>query len=74
VAAALEHPPRQAGQDLESPLVDIVERELVERQQLAHADQPVHEFWRVRRSAADDRELQTGTSGVTSPFARATSA
>jgi hypothetical protein len=57
VATTLEHAQRHPGQDREPLRVDVVQRQLVERQQVAHADQPVDELGRVRRASADHRQL-----------------
>jgi hypothetical protein len=67
VACTREHPAAEAGDRREPLLVRVVQPQLVHIDQVAKPDEPVDDLRRVRRAAADDRELH----GSTSAFARA---
>ena len=57
-AEAGEHPLGQPADDFAALGVDVVERELVDRQAVAAVGETVDELGRVRATAADDRDLE----------------
>jgi hypothetical protein len=67
------HPLPQASNHGHALLVDIVQRELVHRQDVTQVDEPVDHLSGERRARTDNRQLHATTSGVTSAFARTTS-
>ena len=68
---ALEHPARHRADDRAPLRVDVVEDELVDRQPRALAREPRDELGRVRRAAADDRELHPLTPVSVTPSTNA---
>ena len=70
-ALRVEHARGEPADDLAALRVDVVEDELFDRQPLALAREPGHELGRVRRAAADDRDLHPLTPVSVTPSTNA---
>ena len=68
---AREHPPREPGHHSQPLQVDVVQRELVDRQPLPVAREPRHELGRVGRPGPDDRDLHPLTPVSVTPSTKA---
>ena len=70
-ALAREHAPREAGDDLEPRRVDVVEDQLGQVEAVPLAGEAGDELGRVRRPAADDRDLHPLTPVSVTPSTNA---
>ena len=68
---AREHPPREPGHHSQPLQVDVVQRQLVDRQPLPVAREPRHELGRVGRPGPDDRDLHPLTPVSVTPSTKA---
>src|SRR5262249_42283702 len=68
-ARALEHPRREPADDVETLVVDVHERQLVDRD--VEAPEAGHELRRVRRARADDGDLHPFTPVRVTPSTNA---